>query len=77
MVWRGGQYGVVVAWVEAKDDWAAGRFFNAEALSANGHASIGADFKGGAHAPNIIQPGAKGSWTQGGTFFLFSLVPST
>ena len=62
--------------MEAKNDEAARRFFNAEALCANRYASIGADFKGGAHAPNIIPPGARESWTQGGAFFLFGLVPS-
>jgi len=78
MIWVGWscQYGVVVARVEAKDDEAARRFFNAEALCADRHASIGADFEGGAHAPNIIPPGASGGWTQGGTFFLFGLGPS-
>ena len=74
-VWWCGQNGVVVAWVEAKNDEAGRRFFNAEALGTDRHPAVRADLKGRAHAPDVIPPGAKGSWAKGGTFFLPGLIP--
>ena len=71
----GGQDGVVVVWMEAENHGAGGGFFYTQALGADGHASIGADFEGGAHAPYVIPPRAVGSRAQGGAFFLFGLIP--
>ena len=51
--------------MEAKHDEAGWRFFNAEALCADRHAAVGADFKERADAPHIIPPGARESWAKG------------
>ena len=66
---------MVIGWVETKDDRGAGRFFNSQALRADWHTGIRADFESCAHAPDVIPPGAWGSRAQGGTFFLPGLIP--
>ena len=57
---RGSQHRVMAVGVEAKHHLGARRFFHSQALCADGHATIGADVKGGAHAPHIIPPGQRG-----------------
>lgn len=51
--------------MEAKHDEAGRRFFNAEALRADRHAAVGADFKERADAPHVIPPRARESWAKG------------
>ena len=54
-IWGGGQHGMVAGGMEAKDHLGLGWFFNAQALRADGHAAIGTDVQGGAHAPHIMR----------------------
>ena len=63
--------------MEAKHDLAGGWSLDAHALGADGHASVGADFEKGAHAPDIIPPWAAWCWTQHGTFFFFGIIPGS
>lgn len=65
----------MAARMQAKDDGAAGRFFHAQALGANGHATVAADFDRGAHAPDVGPPGTTGSGSQDGAIFFLGLVP--
>src|ERR1017187_389251 len=53
-----------------------GRFFDSQALHADGHAAIAADLDEGAHAPHsYIPPGATWGWPQDGAFFFAGLIP--
>ena len=61
--------------VEAKDNLCAGRFFQAQALGADGDTAIAADFEGCAHAPDINPPGTARCRTQNGAAFFFGVVP--
>ena len=70
-----GQHGVVAVGMEAKHYLAARGSFHSQPLRADGHAAIGADVQGGAHAPHIMPPGAARCWTQSGALFLASLIP--
>ena len=62
--------------VEAQNHFGASRIFEAEALGADGNTAIGADFDGGANAPNIRPPGTSGDGAQDGTLFFLGAVPS-
>jgi len=72
---RRSQDGMVVIGVEAKHDAAAGWFFDAQALRADGDTAIDSDFEGSAHAPHINPPGAARCRAEGGAFFFSGLVP--
>ena len=72
---RGGQHGVMAAGMEAKHDFGAGRFFEAQALRADGDASVRADFDERAHAPDIIPPRTTRGRAQDRAFFFFGVVP--
>ena len=61
--------------MKTQDELGAGRFFQAEALRADGHASIRADFEGGAHTPDIRPPRAAWDRTEGRPVFFFGLIP--
>ena len=61
--------------MKAKNDFCAGRFFQAQPLVSDGRASVAADFQMGADAPDIRPPGAAGGRTQRGAFFCLGLVP--
>jgi len=61
--------------VEAKHHFGFRRFFDPQALRADRHAAIAADFDVGTHAPHIIPPRATWSWPQDGAFFFFGLIP--
>ena len=72
---RGGQPGVVAVRVAAKHHPAARWSFHSQPLRADGHAAIGTDVKGGAHAPHIMPPRAGWCRTQSGSLFLAGLIP--
>ena len=57
--WRG-QDGVVACGVEAENYFGAWSSFNAEAVGADGHATVGSDLEGRADAPNLGPPRAAG-----------------
>jgi len=61
--------------MQAEDNRAAGRLFQAQALRPDRHTSVGADLDQGAHAPHIAPPRAAGDRSQHRTVFLFGLVP--
>ena len=44
-VWGVGQDGMMAGGMEAEDDFVSRRFFDAQALAADGHATIGADLE--------------------------------
>jgi hypothetical protein len=73
---RSGQDGVVAGGMEAQDYFCAPGILEAVALGADGHAAIGADFDGGANAPNIRPPRTSGDGAQDRTFFFLGAVPS-
>ena len=50
--------------MEAENDFVSGRFFEAQTLGADGHASVAADFDWGAHTPDIRPPGTAGCRAQ-------------
>ncbi len=70
-----GQDGVVAGGMEAENDFVSGRFFDAQTLGADGHASVAADFDWGAHTPDIRPPGTAGCRAQNGSLFFFGVVP--
>ena len=72
---RGGQHGMVAAGMEAKDDFGGGRFFDSEALGADGYATVAAHLDDDAHAPHVIPPRAAGRGPQAEAFFFFGLGP--
>ena len=74
-IWGGRQDGVMAAGMEAKDHLSLRRFFDAEALGADGYATVAADLDDGAHAPHVIPPRAAGRRAQDGAFFFFGLGP--
>ena len=61
--------------MEAKHYFGIGRFFDSQALCADRHAAIAADFDDGPDAPHIIPPRAAGCWPQDGAFFFSGLIP--
>ena len=61
--------------MEAKDDFGAGRFFEAQPLGADGDTTIVADFEERAHAPDIVPPRTFGRGAQDGAFFFFGIIP--
>ena len=61
--------------MEAEYDLGAGRSFHTQALRADGHAAIGADFDESAHAPHVIPPRATRGGPQDGAFFFAGLLP--
>ena len=71
----GGQHGMVAAGMEAKDDFGGGRFFDAQALGADGDATVAPHLEDGAHAPHVLPPRAAGRGAQDGAFFFFGLGP--
>ena len=58
-----------------EDQLRGGRSLDPEELGADGHAAIGADFDGRAHAPDEGPPGAARDGTQDAAFLLVSPVP--
>jgi len=71
----GGQHGVMASGVEAKHYFGFGRFFDAQALRAERHASIAADLDDRSDAPHVIPPRTAGRGTHGGAFFFSGLIP--
>lgn len=61
--------------MEAKDDFGAGRFFDAQALRADGDAAVHTDFDKRAHTPHIIPPRTARGRAQDGAFFFFGVIP--
>ena len=61
--------------MEAQDDLGASGMFDPEALGADRHPAIRADFEGGAEAPNIGPPRATRCRTEDGAVFFPGLVP--
>src|SRR5258706_5391898 len=61
--------------MQAEDHFCSRRFFNAQALGANGHAAIAADFERGAHAPDISPPRTAWGRAQSGAVSIFRPVP--
>src|ERR1022692_267288 len=59
----------------AEDEFGAETTVDAEALGADGHAAIGADFDGGAEAPDKRPPGAARDGAEEGAFLLEGEVP--
>ena len=74
-LWGGGQDGVMAGGVEAEEDFGARGMFDADALSADRNAAIGADLDGGAQAPNIRPPRAAWGWAEDGAFFQAGQIP--
>ena len=72
----GREHGVMSGGMETKQDLAARRSFHAQALRADGHTAIAADFDEGAHAPHIIPPRATRRWPHDGTLLFPGLIPS-
>ena len=62
--------------MQAQDYFGARRPFDAQALGADGDASIGAHFDEYANAPNIGPPGTARGRTQDGSFFFLGGIPS-
>ncbi len=62
--------------MKANHDFAADGVFEAEAVGANGNASVGADLEEGALAPNVRPPRATWGWAQDGAFFFACQIPS-
>src|SRR5437867_2336429 len=61
--------------MEAEHDFASGRFFEAQPLSADGDAAVGADPDRCAYAPNVVPPWAAWDGAHHRTVFLLGLVP--
>ena len=61
-IWGGGQHGMVAGGMEAKDHLGLGWFFNAQALRADGHATVAADLDGGRARCCKRWPARKGGW---------------
>ena len=61
--------------MEAENDGRPPWMSEADALGADGDASIRTDFQRGPQAPNIRPPGASRGGSQDGTFLLFGDVP--
>ena len=61
--------------VEAKHHLGFGRFFDSQALRADGNAPVAADLDERAHAPDVIPPRAAGRGPQDGAFFFLGLCP--
>ena len=76
LVWRGCENGVIAVWMEATDDFCAGRFADAQAHCAEGDAAIGIDAGVGALAPDVRPPRAGGSGAQGRAFLAQGEFPS-
>jgi hypothetical protein len=72
---RGGQDRVMAGGMEAQDHFSAARILEAVALGADWNTTIGADFDGGANAPNVRPPRTLGDGAQDGAFFFLSAVP--
>ena len=72
----GRQDGVMAGRMKAQHDFCARWTFDAQALRADGNASIAAGFDCGANTPNIRPPGAARSRTHDGAFFRFGEIPS-
>ena len=66
--WRG-QDGMVAGGMEAQHDFGTRRMFDAQALAADGNATVGTDFVGRTDAPNVRPPRAGRNGTQHGAFF--------
>jgi hypothetical protein len=66
---------VMARGVEAKHYFGFGRFFDSQALCADRHATIVADFDDGSDAPHIIPPRATRGRPQEGAFFFSGLIP--
>ena len=71
----GGEDGVVAAGVMTEDDLVSGQGFDPEALGADRHAAIGADFDFDAFTPDKGPPRTARDRAQGGALFFPSGVP--
>jgi len=74
-IWRRGQDGVMAGGMEAQNHFGPPGMFDAEPLGADGNTAIGANFDGGANAPNIRPPSTSGGWAQDGSLFFPGTVP--
>src|SRR5271155_3856578 len=74
-IWWCGQDGMMARRMEAQNHFGPPGMFDAEALRADGNAAIGADFDGGANAPNIRPPSTSGGRAQDGSIFFLGAVP--
>src|ERR1700690_3786205 len=63
--------------MQTEDDFATGRFFDTQSLSANGDAAVGANLNRGAHAPDVGPPRAEGDGTHDRTIFSLGLIPGS
>jgi hypothetical protein len=61
--------------MEAEHDFAPGRFFEAQPLSADGDTAVGADLDRRAHAPNVVPPRTVRNRADHRTVFFPGLVP--
>lgn len=61
--------------MKAENDLGTRGVFDAEALDADRHATIGADSEGGANTPNIRPPRAGGGWAEDRAFFFLGKIP--
>ena len=66
---RVGQDADAAVGMEAVQDAGAGADRHSQLLVADGHAPVGADFEGGAHAPDAEPPGAARGRAQHAAFF--------
>ena len=71
-----GQHGVMAGGMEAEQDFAPGRLFEAQPLSADGDPAVGADLDRRAHAPNAVPPRTVRNGADHRTVFFPGLVPS-
>src|ERR1700677_2458437 len=74
-IWWRGQDGMMARGMEAQNDFGPSGMFDAEALGTDGNTALGANFDGGAKAPNIRPPSTSGGWAQDGSFFFLGAVP--
>ena len=74
-IWRRRQHGMMARGMEAQNHFGPSGMFDAEALRTDGNTAVGADFDGGADAPNIRPPSTSGGWAQDRSFFFLGSVP--
>ena len=75
VVWVVAEDGDVAVWMLAVDEASARRSLDAQALSADGHATIGADEDGRTHAPDVRPPRAARRGAQSRAVFLGGELP--
>jgi len=72
---RCGRHGMMAGGMEAKDDLAARRSFQAQTLRADRHATVGADLDERADTPHIVPPRAARCRAHHRTVFFLGPVP--